>query len=216
MCDTCGCAVNGDANRTVTVEVMEDILLENDRQASSNRDRLSAEGVLAVNLMGSPGSGKTTLIENTIDTMKGALRIGVLEGDLETERDAERIRARGAPAFQITTGTACHLDAVMVHRGMHALPLDKLDILFIENVGNLVCPAVYDLGAHLNVVLLSVPEGDDKPLKYPVMFRTGDAAVITKADLLPHCDFDIGKAADRIRTLAPGAEVFVTGGNGTE
>jgi len=216
MCDTCGCAEKGDmVENTVSVEVMENLLSDNDRQAELNRQHLSSRNIFSINLMGSPGSGKTTLLEKTIDAVKGALNIAVIEGDLETERDAERIRARGVPAFQIVTGTACHLNAKMVHRGLHSLPLEDIDILFIENVGNLVCPASFDLGADLNVVMLSVPEGDDKPMKYPVMFKAGDAAVISKADLLPFCQFNIDDATERIRMLNAEAKIIVTG-NGAE
>lgn len=213
MCDTCGCVKTGETlkHNTLTVEVMESLMSENDRQAASNREHLESKNVLCLNIMGSPGSGKTTLLERTIDALKAELKMGVIEGDLETENDAERIRAKGVPAYQITTGSACHLDAVMVHRGLHNLPLNELDVVFIENVGNLVCPAVYDLGAHLNVILLSVTEGDDKPMKYPVMFRAGDVSVITKTDLLPYCNFDVDKAVDGINALTPRGEIFVTG-----
>jgi len=148
------------------------------RQAESNRKHFDSYGIFAVNLMSSPGSGKTTLLEKTIEYLSDQLKIGVIEGDLETNRDAERIKSKGAPAYQITTGQACHLDAFMVHEGIHHLPLEKLDVVFIENVGNLVCPASYDIGTHLNVVLLSVPEGDDKPAKYPVMFRSADLLLL--------------------------------------
>ena len=213
MCDTCGCVVTEELaeEKTLTVELLEDLMLENNRQAASNRQHLDAAGVFCINLMSSPGSGKTTLLEKTIDALKGKVRIGVIEGDLETENDAQRIRAKGAPAFQITTGTACHLDAKMVHRGLHHMPLEELDLLFIENVGNLVCPAAYDLGAHINVTLLAVTEGDDKPMKYPVIFRAADMAIITKTDLLPHCEFDVHKATESILALNPEAHVLTLG-----
>jgi hydrogenase nickel incorporation protein HypB len=197
--------------KTITVELLEDLMLENNRQAASNRQHLDAAGVFCINLMSSPGSGKTTLLEKTIDALKRKPRVGVIEGDLETENDAQRIRAKGAPAFQITTGTACHLDAKMVHRGLHHMPLEELDLLFIENVGNLVCPAAYDLGAHLNVTLLAVTEGDDKPMKYPVIFRAADMAIITKTDLLPYCEFDVHKATEGILALNPEAQVLTLG-----
>jgi hydrogenase nickel incorporation protein HypB len=156
--------------------------------------------------MSSPGSGKTALLEATIDALGGELRIGVIEGDLETENDAARVRARGVPAVQITTGTACHLDAHMVHRALHDLDLHQLDVLFIENVGNLVCPASFDLGQHRNVTLLSVTEGDDKPAKYPVMFRAADLMLLTKADLLAVLDdFDPARAEHHLRHLASDA-----------
>jgi hydrogenase nickel incorporation protein HypB len=165
--------------------------------------------VLAVNLMSSPGAGKTSLLEATIDALKDELAIAVIEGDLETENDAGRIRAHGVPAIQITTGSACHLDAHMVHDALHALDLQKLDIVFIENVGNLVCPASFDLGQHSNVILLSVPEGDDKPAKYPVMFRAADLVLLSKSDLLPVLDdFQPDNARRHLRDLASSAPVF--------
>lgn len=184
------------------VEVLEDLLAANDRMARHNREHLDAHGVLAINLMSSPGAGKTSLLEATIDALRARYRIAVIEGDLETENDAERIRAHGVPALQITTGTACHLDAHLLHRALHALPLSGLDLLFIENVGNLVCPAGFDLGQHRNVVLLSVTEGDDKPAKYPVMFRAADLVVLSKTDLLEVMDdFDPARAARALRAL---------------
>lgn len=223
MCNTCGCnitpgnrhllEIDGKLNLTSrgheSVEVLQSLLSENDHQASHNRKHFDRHGVLAVNLMSSPGSGKTALLEATIDALGDELRIGVIEGDLETENDAERIRARGVPAFQIATGTACHLDAHMVHDALHHLDLDGLDILFIENVGNLVCPASFDLGHHRNVTLLSVTEGDDKPAKYPVMFRAADLMLLTKADLLAVLDdFDPERATRCLRELANPAPVF--------
>ena len=220
MCDTCGCNVT-DGNRHLVepggrhattesgkeaVTVLQNLLTENDREAAHNREHLDRHGVLAVNLMSSPGSGKTALLEATIERLCGEFRIGVIEGDLETENDAARIRGKGAEAVQITTGTACHLDAHMVHRALHQLDLDRLDILFIENVGNLVCPASFDLGQHRNVTLLSVTEGDDKPAKYPVMFRAADLMLVTKSDLLAVLDdFDPSRAEHHLRHLASGA-----------
>ncbi|MBE9536280.1 MAG: hydrogenase nickel incorporation protein HypB [Proteobacteria bacterium] len=213
MCDTCGCAITDDVleEKILTVELLEDLMLENNRQAESNRQHLDKEGVFCINLMSSPGSGKTTLLERTIDALSGKVKIGVIEGDLETENDAQRIRAKGAPAFQITTGTACHLDAKMVHRGLHHLPLNELDLVFIENIGNLVCPAAYALGEHINVTLLAVTEGDDKAMKYPVIFRAADMVIITKTDLLPYCDFDVQKAEKSIKLLNPKAQVLMLG-----
>ncbi len=152
--------------------------------------------------MSSPGAGKTALLEATIVALKNRYRIGVIEGDLETDNDAARIRAHGVEAVQITTGTACHLDAHLVHRVLHQLPLGGLDLLFIENVGNLVCPAAFDLGQHLNVTLLSVTEGDDKPAKYPVIFRASDLVVLSKIDLLDMMeDFSPARAAEALRAL---------------
>jgi hydrogenase nickel incorporation protein HypB len=183
--------------------VLHALLEHNDAHAAQNRARLDAQRVLTINLMSSPGSGKTSLLEATIRALDGRLRIGVIEGDLETENDANRIRALGVPAHQITTGTACHLDAHLVERGLDALGIAELDILFIENVGNLVCPASFDLGHHRNVVLLSVTEGDDKPAKYPVMFRAADLMLISKTDLLPYLtEFSPGRAEGNLRQLA--------------
>ncbi|MEN8177267.1 MAG: hydrogenase nickel incorporation protein HypB [Pseudomonadota bacterium] len=217
MCDTCGCNIT-DANRhlvqeggkhahtedgKVAIEILENLLSENDHQAAHNRQHFDNHAVLTVNLMSSPGSGKTSLLEATIDALKDNYRIGVIEGDLETENDARRIREKGVSAIQITTGTACHLDAHMVHHALHQMDLDQLDILFIENVGNLVCPASFDLGQHLNITLLSVTEGDDKPAKYPVIFRAADKVLITKADLLPFLDdFNTERAEQSIKDLA--------------
>ena len=223
MCDTCGCnitkgnrhLVTGDGKfsrvdqGTSAVSVLRGLLSENDHQAQHNREHFDRRGILAINLMSSPGSGKTALLEATIDKLGERYGIAVIEGDLETENDAERIRARGVPAVQIATGTACHLDAHMVHDAVHQLDLDGLDIVFIENVGNLVCPASFDLGQHRNVTLLSVTEGDDKPAKYPVMFRAADAVVLSKIDLLPVMDdFDPARAERYLRELANRAPVL--------
>jgi hydrogenase nickel incorporation protein HypB len=189
--------------------MLHGMLHENDRQAAHNRAHFSAAGLLVVNLMSAPGAGKTSLLEATIRALNGRLKIAVIEGDLETENDARRIRAAGAKAVQITTGNACHLDAAMVHAALHRLDLEGVDILFIENVGNLVCPAAFDLGQHRNVVLLSVTEGDDKPEKYPVMFRAADLLGITKLDLLAAVgDFEPNRAAAHLRNLANAAPVF--------
>lgn len=213
MCDTCGCNLTPGnallarqpdaAHGTTAVAVLKGLLSANDREAAHNRAHLDAHGVLAVNLMSSPGAGKTLLLEATIDALKDEINIAVIEGDLETENDAARIRAKGVPAYQITTGTACHLDAHMVHRALHQMNLDGIDILFIENIGNLVCPASFDLGSHRNVALLSVTEGDDKPAKYPVMFRAAELVLLTKTDLLPVLDdFDPVRAEANLRALA--------------
>lgn len=208
MCETCGCSVTQDDD-TATVEVMTRLLNANNDVARHNRQHFDAHGVVAFNLMSSPGAGKTALLEATIDALKPDLRIGVVEGDLETDNDARRIRARGVPAVQITTGNACHLDARMVHDALHDLPLSELDIVFIENVGNLVCPAAFDLGQHRNVVLLSTTEGDDKPAKYPVMFRTADLVLLTKMDLAPVLDdFNPQRAEKAVRNLANSAPVI--------
>ena len=207
MCESCGCAVT--AATASDQVVLKRLLADNDDMADHNRAHFSASGVIVINLMSSPGSGKTSLLEATIDALKGEFRIGVIEGDLETENDAVRIRAHGVPAVQITTGSACHLDAHMVHEAVHDLDLDDLDILFIENVGNLVCPAAFDLGQHRNVVLLSVTEGDDKPAKYPVMFRAADLVLISKSDLAPFIDdFDSAHVEHGLQRIACAAPVL--------
>jgi hydrogenase nickel incorporation protein HypB len=199
MCEPCGC---GD-RELVAVEVHENLLAGNDRTAAHNREHFRERGVAAFNLMSSPGSGKTALLEATARAFSGDRQIGVLAGDLETERDAERLRAAGVAAAAITTGSACHLDAEMVHRALHHFPWRQLDYLFIENVGNLVCPAIYDLGQEANVVALSVTEGEDKPLKYPVMFRNADLVLLTKVDLLPHLPgYQIAAVEDALARVA--------------
>jgi hydrogenase nickel incorporation protein HypB len=182
MCESCGC---GD-EALMPVDVHHHLLATNDRVASHNRTHFEELGLLAINLMGSPGSGKTALLEATARIAQGRMRLGALSGDLATDHDAARLRAAGIPAKEITTGSACHLDAELVHRALHNFSLADLDVLVIENVGNLVCPAIYDLGQAANVVVLSVTEGEDKPLKYPVMFRKADLVILTKVDLLPH------------------------------
>jgi hydrogenase nickel incorporation protein HypB len=181
MCQTCGCGDPG----IIAVEVHEKILAGNDRTAAHNREHFAEHGLLAVNLMGSPGSGKTALLEATAGAF-GRSCLAALAGDLATENDAGRLLGAGIRARSITTGSACHLDAAMVHRALPDFPLAGVEYLVIENVGNLVCPAVYDLGQAVNVVTLSVTEGEDKPLKYPVMFRKADLVVLTKVDLLPY------------------------------
>jgi hydrogenase nickel incorporation protein HypB len=192
-----------------SVEVLKGLLDANDHQAVHNREHFARHATLAVNLMSSPGAGKTALLEATIEALGDEFKLAVIEGDLETENDAERIRAKGVPAVQIATGSACHLDAHMVHSALHDLDVDGVDIVFIENVGNLVCPASFDLGQHCNVALLSTPEGHDKPAKYPVMFRAADLVVISKADLLPVLDdFDPAYAEDCLRQLASAAPVL--------
>ncbi|MFO1418296.1 MAG: hydrogenase nickel incorporation protein HypB [Methylotetracoccus sp.] len=221
MCDTCGCNITPGNRHLLSPtaapstlghtpeKILGNLLAHNDRQAAANRERLDRHRVLTINLMSSPGSGKTALLEACIDAVKDSLRIGVIEGDLETENDAERIRARGVPAHQITTGTACHLDAHLVAQALDQLDLDALDVLFIENVGNLVCPASFDLGHHRNVTLLSVTEGDDKPAKYPVMFRAADLMLVTKTDLLPYLsEFSPDRATAALRKLANPAPVL--------
>jgi len=195
--------------RTRTINLMEPILKANDAVATRLRHQWARTGTLAINLMSAPGAGKTTLLEATLSTLYPQYRVLVLEGDIETERDAERIRRLGVPAHQITTGGTCHLEAQMITAALEALKTDTIgDFLFIENVGNLVCPASYDLGEHLRVVLLSVPEGDDKPKKYPKAFRTASVFVITKIDLLPHFDFDLDRVRNEALDLNPDLHIF--------
>jgi hydrogenase nickel incorporation protein HypB len=218
MCETCGCNVTPGnielayrpvPRGTTAVDVLGHLLAANDRTARHNQAHFDQHGVLAVNLMSAPGSGKTALLEATADALKHELRMAVLVGDLETDNDARRIRAHGVPARQITTAGACHLDAHMVHEALHEIPLDGLDILFIENVGNLVCPASFDLGQHRNVALLSYTEGDDKPAKYPVLFRAADLVLLSKSDLAPHMeDFDASRAERALRELANPAPLY--------
>jgi hydrogenase nickel incorporation protein HypB len=193
-------------NEKKTIEVVEKILKDNDHEAAHNRAHLDEYGLLCINLMSSPGAGKTTLLEATIKA--SGLKIGVVEGDLETNMDANRVINAGGIAYQISTGQTCHLDAFMVHNGLHHLPLNELDLVFIENVGNLVCPASYDVGAHLNAVLISVPEGSDKVAKYPVMFRAADVVIITKTGLLEHFDFDVELVKKEARKLNPKVDII--------
>lgn len=197
---------NPQLNDKKTIEVIAKILDKNDHEAAHNRAHFDRHNVLAINLMSSPGSGKTTMLERFAELAD--FRFGVVEGDLETSRDAERIKAKGVPAYQIQTGSACHLDAFMVHEGLHDMPLETLDVCFIENVGNLVCPASYDVGSHLNIVLVSVPEGSDKIEKYPVMFRQADLVLITKTDLLPYFDYDVEHEKAEARKLKPGVDIL--------
>ena len=189
--------------------VREEILGSNKKVAAEIRGRLETAGVLAVNLLSSPGSGKTTLLERIVETLKPAHPLAVIEGDIETERDADRIRRKGVPAWQITTGGACHLEAKMVGRLLPEIPAET-EFLFIENVGNLVCPAGYDLGESLRCVLLSAPEGDDKPKKYPKAFAGSDCLIITKSDLIPYLPFDQEKAANEALDINPRLRIFVT------
>ncbi len=189
------------------VLVLEDLLGTNKQVAAGIRRELRSRGILGVNLLSSPGSGKTTLLEALADRLKGRYRMAVIEGDIETERDAERIRRKGIPAWQITTGGACHLEARMIGKVLGDVPA-AIDFLFIENVGNLVCPASYDLGEDLRCVLLSSPEGDDKPAKYPQAFLSADCLILTKADLVPYLPFDPAKAAAEALSIKPGLRVF--------
>jgi hydrogenase nickel incorporation protein HypB len=201
MCET----KNVSKPDVLPVEVQERVLARNDRTAEHNRQHFQSAGVVAVNLMGSPGSGKTAILEATARRLLGR-RLAAIAGDLETHRDAERLRAAGIPSVAITTGSACHLDSELVHRALHEAPWRKVDYLFIENVGNLVCPAVYDLGQTVNVVALAVTEGEDKPLKYPVMFRKADLVLVTKADLLPYLDVNVKAIDDSLAHVMPAPE----------
>jgi hydrogenase nickel incorporation protein HypB len=220
MCDTCGCH---SPSSPLVVEVNQSLMAANDEVAHANRHRIEAMGAVGLNLISSPGSGKTTLLEKTIERLDGRLRIGVIEGDIETERDADRIRAKGVPVVQLTTGGACHLDAPLVGKGLDALEEqigdDGLDLVVIENVGNLVCPATFALGEHQRVVLLSVPEGPDKPAKYPSVFLTSQIFLITKTDLLPYFDFDIAEASAEALNLNPTLRIMplsATSGDGMD
>lgn len=197
---------NPQLNDTKTISVIQKILDKNDQEAEHNRDHFNKRGILGINLMSSPGSGKTTLLEYMADVAD--FKFGVVEGDLETNRDADRLKAKGVPASQIQTGSACHLDAFMVHKGLHDIPLDEIDVCFVENVGNLVCPASYDVGTHLNIVLVSVPEGEDKIAKYPVMFRQADLILITKTDLLPYFKYDIEAEKAEARRIKPSVDIL--------
>ncbi|GIU27980.1 hydrogenase nickel incorporation protein HypB [Shewanella sp. MBTL60-007] len=228
MCQDCGCSItrhdhllssghshsntdeniasNPQLNDKKTLSIIHKILDKNDIEAQHNRAHFEAKGIKAFNLMSSPGSGKTTLLEHLHQYTE--LKYAVIEGDLETSRDADRLKAKGIDAYQIQTGAACHLDAFMVHSALHHINLDPIDICFVENVGNLVCPASYDVGTHKNIVLLSVPEGDDKIEKYPVMFRRADLVLITKSDLMPYFDFSMEESRAQLKKLNPNVELL--------
>jgi hydrogenase nickel incorporation protein HypB len=194
------------ASRIIKLE--QDLLAKNDGFAAANRRYLSAHGIFALNLLSSPGSGKTTLLVKTIEALNGAQPLAVIEGDQQTDHDAARIRAAGAPAIQINTGKGCHLDAQMVGQAMQQLELQDDSLLLIENVGNLVCPASFDLGEAHKVVILSVTEGEDKPLKYPDMFRAADLMLLNKCDLLPHLSFDVAQVVANARRVNPDIEII--------
>jgi hydrogenase nickel incorporation protein HypB len=229
MCTTCGCGPDHShthdhdhghshdhahhthdqhgGKRTV-IAIEEDILAKNNRLASFNRALFKDKGIFVLNLVSSPGSGKTTLLERTLRDLAEKVRFAVIEGDQQTDNDARRIAATGVPVRQINTGAGCHLDAHQVMHGTEGFNLDELDILMIENVGNLVCPASFDLGEHHKVAVLSVTEGEDKPLKYPQMFRNSTILLLNKIDLLPHLDFDLEKCKDYARRVSPGITIF--------
>lgn len=192
----------------VTVE--KKVLSANDEFASENRRRLEAGCVFTVNLISSPGSGKTTLLERTIDLMKGSLRLGVIAGDVQTRNDADRLVRHDVPVEAIETGGGCHLNAKQVAATLSVLDVAELELLFIENVGNLVCPSSFDLGESMKIVLMSVTEGEDKPLKYPAAFRRARAMVLTKIDLVPHLEFNVARAIENARSVNPELEIFST------
>ena len=229
MCLECGCSIRGNdtnghdhsgeyqkahehlhqnpqLNNTKTISVIKKILDKNNLEAEHNRVHFNSKKILGINLMSSPGSGKTTLLEYLADVAD--FIFCVVEGDLETNRDADRPKAKNTPAVQIQTGSACHLDAFMVHKGLHNLPLDNIDVCFVENIGNLVCPASYDVGTHINIVLVSIPEGQDKIAKYPIMFRHADLILITKTDLLPYFKYDIELEKEEARRIKPNVDIL--------
>jgi len=232
MCGTCGCSDDpvveltgpGDSHthdhdqpgRTVTLE--QKVLARNDKLAEHNRAWFAERGIVAVNLMSSPGSGKTTLLERTVRDLAGERAVSVVEGDQETEFDAERIRATGCRVVQVNTGAGCHLDASMLHNALHELDPAPGSVVFVENVGNLVCPALFDLGESRRAVIMSVTEGADKPLKYPHMFRTADIVLLNKIDLLPYVDFSVERFQEFLNRVNPTAfmiPVSATRGDGT-
>ncbi|MCL7451416.1 MAG: hydrogenase nickel incorporation protein HypB [Anaerolineae bacterium] len=188
--------------------VVEQILSANDRIASENHKLLERHGVLAVNIMASPGAGKTSLILRSIEGLRGRLRVGVIEGDVAGRVDADKVAETGSPVVQINTGGGCHLDAPQVSSALERLPLDEIDLLFIENVGNLICPTGFALGEHLNVMIAHVPEGDDKPIKYPGMFTVVDALILNKVDLMPYVDFSHEAFQTAFRALNARAPLF--------
>jgi hydrogenase nickel incorporation protein HypB len=197
------------ADRNVRViEIKESVFASNDAEADKLRARLKGEGVFLLNLMSSPGSGKTTTLTRTIEALGGEFRIGVMEADIDSDVDARRIAETGVKSIQLHTGGMCHLDAGMTEQGLEALGVADVDLAILENVGNLVCPAEFDTGASANAMILSVPEGHDKPLKYPLMFEVCDAVVINKIDVLPYFDFDMDKVREYVHMRNPKAEIF--------
>jgi hydrogenase nickel incorporation protein HypB len=224
MCITCGCPQDHHhhhddhhhhtptpdtaSGSSTTIRVEMDILAKNDRLASINRQLFKDKGIFVLNLVSSPGSGKTTLLEKTLSDLSGRYRCAVIEGDQQTDNDARRIAATGVPVRQINTGAGCHLDAHMVMHALEQFDLDALDLLLVENVGNLVCPASFDLGEHHKVVVLSVTEGEDKPLKYPQMFHAADIMLLNKIDLLPYLDFKTGDCQTHAGTVSPGIRIL--------
>ena len=231
MCTTCGCSseeqfnhvhdktlshthdhehdhLNHKDGRRTVIAIEEDILAKNNRLAAFNRALFKDKGIFVLNLVSSPGSGKTTLLERTLRDLSGKFRFSVIEGDQQTDNDSQRIAATGVAVRQINTGAGCHLDAHQVMHGTESFDLDNLDILMIENVGNLVCPASFDLGEHHKVAVLSVTEGEDKPLKYPQMFHNSTVMLLNKTDLLPHLDFDVDKCREYAHQVNPALIIF--------
>lgn len=217
MCTTCGCSADHHSHshehehehqNARLIQVEKDLLSKNNHYAKLNRERLAEHDLLCLNILSSPGSGKTTLLSKTITLLPNPARVMVIEGDQQTERDAERIRQTGAIAEQINTGKGCHLDAHAVGHALQAMPLNEAEYVFIENVGNLVCPAAFDLGEHEKVVLLSVTEGEDKPLKYPDMFRVASLMILNKIDLLPYVEFDVEQCIAYAKRINPAIEVI--------
>ena len=192
------------------IKVMKNILSENEKIAEENRKFFRDKKVFVINLMGSPGSGKTTLLEKTLAHLAKKINVAVIEGDLFTARDAERIERQNIPVVQINTAGGCHLDAPMIKRAAESLDLDKIDLLIVENVGNLVCPAEFDVGENMKAVVLSITEGDDKPLKYPLIFKESAVVVLNKIDLLPYTNFDIEQAREDLMTIHPLIKIFET------
>jgi len=192
------------------MEIKKKLNSLNDRKAAENRNKFKSHGIYVINMMGSPGSGKTTLLENILPELSGHLRTAVIEGDLATQNDALRIEKTGVKALQINTNGGCHLDSVMIEKQLRKLDLDSLDLIIIENVGNLVCPASFDLGEDMRMVVLSVAEGEDKPVKYPTAFLNADTAVITKTDLLPYINVDVDAMKKHIAVINPKVIVFET------
>ena len=190
------------------IELHKSVTESNDRDAEKLRNELKERGTFLINVMSSPGAGKTTLLSRIITDLKNELRIAVMEADIDASVDAEKIEALGARSIQLHTDGMCHMDAGMTRQGIEAMGIEEIDLAFLENVGNLICPAEFDTGASKNLMILSVPEGDDKPLKYPLMFETSDVLVVSKTDALPYFDFDMEKLRERVRRLNPKIEIF--------